>query len=128
MAMTEAEVFEKVKESLVEALGVDEDEVKPEAKISADLGAESIDYLDIIFRLEKGFNIKIPRGELLPDNLLNNPEMVVNGKLTAAGLGELKIRMPHVEFGAFEQDPDISKMMDLFTVQTLVNYVKSKVA
>jgi len=127
MPMSEAEVFEKVKEALVEALSVDEDEVQPEAKIFADLGAESIDLLDIIFRLEKTFNIKIPRGELMPDNLLNNPEFVQNGVLTAAGVAQLKTSMPHVDLTEFEQDPQVNKIMDLFTVQTLVSYASSKV-
>lgn len=127
MAMSEAEVFDVVKETMVDALGVDEDEVKPEAKITADLGAESIDYLDIVFRLEKSLNIKIPRGELFPDNVLNNPEFVQEGKLTAAGLDQLKERMPHVDFTEFQSDPDINKMADLFTVQTIVNYVMTKV-
>jgi len=127
MPMTEDEIFEKVKETLVEALGVDEDEIKPEASLMGDLGAESIDFLDIIFRLEKGFNIKIPRGEMFPDNL-NNPELVQNGKITAAGLTMLKERMPHVDFTEFEKDPDLSKITDLFKVQTIVNYIKTKVA
>ena len=60
------EVFEKVREALVDALGVDDDEVTPEATLVGDLGAESIDFLDIVFRLEKSFDIKIPRGELFP--------------------------------------------------------------
>lgn len=127
MPMTEPEIFEKVKETLVEALGVDEDEIKPEASLMGDLGAESIDFLDIIFRLEKGFGIKIPRGEMFPDNL-NNPEFVQNGKITPAGLTMLKERMPHVDFTEFEKDPDLSKITDLFKVQTIVNYVKIKVA
>ena len=127
MPMSDNEVFEKVKETLVEALGVDDDEVTPEASLTADLGAESIDFLDIGFRLEKAFNIKIPRGELFPDNL-NNPEFVQNGKLTPAGLAMLKERMPHADFSDFEKDPDISKMAEMFKVQMLVNYVKTKVA
>ena len=127
MAMTEQEVFQKVKEILVEALSVDEEEVTPQAAITGDLGAESIDYLDIAFRLEKGFNIKIPPGDLIPDNVLNNPEYVANGKVTEAGLAKLKVSMPHVDFTGFEQDPDVGKMMDLFKVQTLVNYVMTNV-
>ncbi len=127
MPTTRDEVFAKVRETLVEALGVDEEEVTPQAKISADLGAESIDYLDIVFRLEKAFEIKIPRGELFPDNILNNPEFVSNGKLTPAGLATLKQRMPHADFSQFEQDPDVSRMADLFKVQTIVNYVAAKV-
>ena len=127
MPMTEAEVFEKVKEALVEALAVDEDEVQPQATLMGDLGAESIDFLDIIFRLEKAFNIKIPRGELFPDNILNNPDLVKNGKLTPTGLAQLKERMVHADLSQFEKDPDISKMSELFKVQTIVNYLLTKV-
>jgi len=127
MPINEAEVFEKTREALVEALGVDDDEVTPEAKISADLGAESIDYLDIVFRLEKAFDIKIPRGELFPDNILNNPEYVQDGRLTEAGLDQLRQRMGHLDLSEFEKDPDINKITDLFTVQTIVSFVLSKV-
>ncbi len=127
MAMSEGEVFDKVKDVLVEALGVDDDEITSEAKLSADLGAESIDFLDITFQLEKAFDIKIPRGELVPDNILNNPEFVQDGKLTETGLAEVKKNMPHVDFDDFEKDPDVSKMRDLFSVQTIVRYVMSKV-
>ena len=127
MPMTEEEVFEKVKETLIDALGADDDEVTGEATLTGDLGAESIDFLDIVFRLEKAFGIKIPRGELFPDNILNNPEFVQDGKLTATGLSELKQRMAHGDFSDFEQDPDVNKMAELFKVQTIVNYVMGKV-
>ena len=125
--MTEEEVFEKVKETLVDALSVDDDEIQAEATLTGDLGAESIDFLDIVFRLEKAFDIKIPRGELFPDNILNNPEFVQEGKLTDTGLAELKQRMPHADLSDFEQDPDVNKMAELFKVQTIVNYVMGKV-
>ena len=128
MPMSETEVFEKVKETLVDALGVDDNEVTPQATLTGDLGAESIDFLDIVFRLEKAFNIKIPRGELFPDNILNNPEYVQNGRLTPAGLTQLKKGMPHADFSDFEKDPNVSKMAELFKVQTIVNYIKTKVA
>lgn len=129
MAMNRDEVFVKVKEVLVDALGVDDDEVSPTAKVMADLGAESIDILDIVFRLEKTFNIKVPRGELfLPDDLLNNPEFVSDGKMTAKGMEELKRSMPHADMKDFEKDPDINRMSDLFTVDTIVNYVQRKLA
>ena len=82
---------------------------------------------DIVFRLEKTFNIKIPRGELFPDNILNNPEFVRDGKLTPNGLAQLKERMPHADFAEFEQDPDVNKMAELFKVQTIVNYLLAKV-
>ncbi len=127
MAMSEAEVFEKVKEALIEALGVDDDEVTPEAKLAADLGAESIDFLDITFRLEQSFDIKIPRGELIPDNLFNDPTYVSDGRLTEKGLTEFKNRMPHADLTEFEKDPDITKIMDLFAVETIVKFVMAKV-
>jgi len=124
--MTRDEVFEKVRETLEEALGVDADEVTPEATLTEDLGAESIDFLDIVFRLEKAFDIKIPRGELFPDNILNNPQFVADGKLTEQGLATLKERMPHADFTEFEQDPDINNMANLFKVDTIVNYLVAK--
>jgi len=126
--MTRDEIFGKVKEVLVDALGVDDDEIKEEATLTGDLGAESIDFLDIVFRLEKTFSIKIPRGELFPDDILNNPEYVSNGKMTPMGLAQLKKAMPHADFTEFEADPDVNKMPNLFTVKTIVNYVTKKMA
>ena len=126
MPMTQDEILGKVQEILVEALGVDDEEVKPEKTLMGDLGAESIDFLDIVFRLEKAFAIKIPAGDLFPDNIQNNPEFVGNGKLTPAGLTKLKESLPHVELGDFESDPDLNKMQELFKVQTIVNYVASR--
>lgn len=129
MAMSRDEIFAKVQENLVDALGVDDDEVTDDATLMGDLGAESIDFLDIVFRLEKAFNIKIPREELFPaENLLNNSEYVDNGKLTPAGLDKLKESMPHVDFSEFAEDPDVNKISDLFTVDSIVKYVETKVA
>jgi acyl carrier protein len=106
---------------------VDDDEVKPEATLMGDLGAESIDFLDIVFRLEKTFGIKIPREELFPaESLMNNPEFISNGKMTTKGLAELKAKMPHSDIAAFAQNPDMSKFADLFTVGMIVNFVESK--
>jgi len=128
MAMSRDEILNVVRETLVDALGVDEDEVTEDATLTGDLGAESIDFLDIVFRLEKSFNIKIPRGELFPDEILNNPEYVQDGKLTDAGLTTLKETMKHADFSEFEKDPDVNKMPDLFTVRTIVNYIEGKLA
>ncbi len=127
MPMSRDEIFKEVKEVLVDALGVDDDEVTAEATLMGDLGAESIDFLDIVFRLEKAFGIKIPREELFPaESLMNNPEFVNNGKLTETGLAELKSKMPHTDYTTFENDPDINKLGDLFTVKAIINYVSSK--
>jgi len=128
MAMSREEIFENVRETLVDALAVEPDEVTEDATLTGDLGAESIDFLDIVFRLEKSFNIKIPRGELFPDDLLNNPEYVENGKFTVQGLERIKGAMPHADFSDFEKDPDVNKMTELFTVKTLINYIESKLA
>lgn len=132
MPMTRDEIFSRVQGVLADALGVDEADVKPAATLSGDLGAESIDYLDIVFRIEKAFNIKIPKGELFPDpqamqGLLKDPRYVQNNKVTAQGLTELKRLMPHLDLSGVEQDPDISKMTNLFTVNAVVNYVESRV-
>jgi len=120
------EVFDKVRTALVDALGVDEDEVTPEATMVGDLGAESIDFLDIVFRLEKAFNIKIPRGELFPEDVLTNPEYVKDGKVTAAGLDLLKKRMPFADLSKFQANPNVQDFGNLLTVQDMVRYVESK--
>ena len=125
--MSRDEIFKQVQEVLVDALGVDDDEITPEATLMGELGAESIDFLDIVFRLEKAFGIKIPREELFPaENLMNNSELISNGKLTEKGLAELKDKMPHTDLAAFEKDPDINKLGDLFTVDAIVNFVENK--
>jgi len=127
MAVDKEQVFKQVQEVLVDALGVDENEVIGDATLMGDLGAESIDFLDIVFRLEKAFGIKIPREELFPaETLMGNPELVNNGKLTAKGLAELKDKMPHTDISAFQNDPDINKLADLFTVNSIVRYVEGK--
>jgi len=127
MAMSRDEIFQEVQEVLVNALGVDDDEVKTEATLMGDLGAESIDFLDIVFRLEKAFGIKIPREELFPaESLMNNSEFVSNGKFTEVGLNELREKLPHTDLASFENDPDINKLGDLFTVGAIVNYVDGK--
>ena len=128
MTMSRDEIFQKVQEVLVDALGVDDDEVTAEATLMGDLGAESIDFLDIVFRLEKAFGIKVPREELFPaEGLLNNPDLVSDGKLTEKGLAELRENVPHTDLTGFEDDPDINKLADLFTVNAIVNYVDGKI-
>jgi len=127
MAISREEIFKKVQEVLVDALGLDEEDVTEDATLMGDLGAESIDFLDIVFRLEKTFNIKVPREELFPaESILNNPEFVSGGKLTPKGLAELKTRMPHTDLTEFEKDPDVNKIADLFNVGAIVNFLETK--
>ena len=122
------EVFDKVREALVDALGVDDDEVVPGATMVGDLGAESIDFLDIVFKLEKSFDIQIPRDELFPDDILTNAEFIQDGKVSAEGLVKLKERMPFADLTKFEQNPLVQDFGNLLTVQDLCNYVATKTA
>ena len=131
--MTREEIFESVRKVLEEALGVDEDEVTPEASLTGDLEAESIDFLDIVFRLEKTFgtperSFKIEQGELFPENLMENPEWISESKFTEAGMAMLRQHMPHVDFSAFESDRDVNKVAELITVQSIVDFVDRKLA
>lgn len=124
--MTEQEIFEKVQVVLEDALGVDADEVTLEATLTDDLGAESIDFLDIQFRLEKAFDIKISQGEMFPENVLQNAEYVQDGLVTDKGIAALKEKMPHVDFSDFESDPQVEKVAELFTVDAVVKFVQGK--
>lgn len=125
--MTRDEIFGKVRDVLVDALAVDEDEVTPTASLVGDLGAESIDFLDIVFQLERTFGFKIAQGELFPEGVAQDPRFVKDGMVTADGISALKTKLPHVDFSSFEKDPQISKVAKIFTVETLVNFVEKKV-
>ncbi|MAJ47924.1 MAG: hypothetical protein CBC35_11760 [Planctomycetes bacterium TMED75] len=136
MALSRTEVESRVASVLEEALGVDADEITPEATLINDLGAESIDFLDISFQLEKAFEdecspetpFKIEQGELFPENVLNDPELVEDGRLTDNGMALLKEKMPHVDFSDFESDRSVGKIPELFTVKTLVDFCERKLA
>jgi acyl carrier protein len=126
MASIDEDVFSKVQAALVDALGVDDDEVTPEATMVGDLGAESIDFLDIVFKLEKAFSIKVPREELFPEDILTNAAHVKDGRVTDTGLAELKARMPWANLGKFESNPRVQDFGDVLTVGDLCRYVQTK--
>ena len=126
--MNRDEIFEKVRDVLVEALGVDDDEVTPEASLAADLGAESIDFLDIVFQLEQAFGFKIEQGELFPENVTQDPEFVKDGLVTEKGLTMLRERLPHIDFSKLDDDPQITRVAQVFTVDALVNFCERKLA
>ena len=124
---SQQEIYTKVAATLVEALNVDEGDVKPTSTLQGDLGAESIDFLDIVFRLEREFGIKIPRGELFPESIFQgDPEFVQNGRVTPKGLDELRTRMPFADLKAFEANPEVSHLSDLFTVDLIARYIQGK--
>jgi len=121
------EIYTKVSATLVEALNVDEEEIQPTSTLQGDLGAESIDFLDIVFRLEREFGIKIPRGELFPESIFQgDPEFVQNGRVTEKGLAELRSRMPFADLDRFEANPEVGAISDLFTVEMITRYIQGK--
>ena len=121
------EIYTKVSATLVEALNVDEEDIKPTATLQGDLGAESIDFLDIVFRLEREFGIKIPRGELFPESVFQgDPDFVREGRVTDQGMGELRSRMPYADLSALDQARRLTAVPDLFTVGLVVRYVAWK--
>lgn len=128
MNSMEQQIFGKIQETLAGALGVDREQIRPDASLTRDLGAESIDFIDIIFRLEKAFDIKIPSGELFPGNVLNDERFVKEGRVTPAGLAELKAKVPYLDIESFGRDPQVSKLAEHFTVQMVVSYIQDRLA
>ncbi len=125
---TEDEIYDKVREALVDALGVEDDEVTPTATLQGDLDAESIDFLDIVFRLEKAFDIKIERGELFPEDILTNADYVQDGKVNAEGIAKLRERMPFADLTKFEAEPVVQNLGQQLTVKDMCNFVAHKLA
>ena len=126
--MSKEDVFAGVKEQLIEALAVDDDQVTFEATLMGDLGAESIDLLDIVYRLEKAFSIKIDRGELVPDDIVNDTQgkYVIDGKLTALGLEEIKSRIPFADLTSLEKNPVVQNLATVLTVRDMCYLVEQK--
>lgn len=133
MAMTRNDILEHVRAIMEEALGVDAEEVVPGARLTADLGAESIDFLDIVFRLEKTFStaeqpFKISQGELFPENLVENEEWVADGRFTDTGVAMLKDRLPHVDLSGLDEHRDLATVADFITVESIIGFVERKLA
>jgi len=122
------EVFSKVQSALVDALGVDEEDVTHSATMVGNLGAESIDFLDIVFKLEKAFGIKIQTEDLFPKDILTEGSYVNDGKVNANGLAELKKRMPWADLTKFESNPRVQDFGDVLTVSDLCRYVQAKLS
>jgi acyl carrier protein len=121
------EIQTRVAKVLVQALGVEEDDLRPSATLQGDLGAESIDFLDILFRLEREFGIKIGRDELFPDPISpDDSAFVRDGRLTDEGLTALRLRMPYANFRDLEFDRRLNRIDDLFTVDLLTSFIMWK--
>lgn len=124
--MTRDEILNTISEILVDALAVDDDEITPSATLIGDLGAESIDILDITFKLEQEFGFKIAQGELFPEGITQDPDYVEDGVVTPKGLELLKERGPHFDMAALEADPSVENVRKIFTVDALVNFCEHK--
>ena len=131
MAVSNDEIQSAVQDAIVGALGVDEDEVTADATLLGDLGAESIDLLDILFRLERKLGIKIQASDLgayvqggIPDEEFGDE----NGIVSAKGLAQLKKVMPQINTDALAGKLEAGKVMSLFTVQNLTGMVAERAA
>jgi acyl carrier protein len=121
------EVDARLAKVLVEALGVDGSAIIPSARLQGDLGAESIDFLDIVFRIEKEFWIKIPRGELFFESVFQDKAgFVQDGHLTSEGLAALRSHMTYANLDHLERDRRPIDVADLFTVDLLASYITWK--
>ena len=118
-------IFPKVAELMADALGRDAEEVKLESSLIDDLGAESIDFLDIIFRLERGFKVKIPRGKIVEEARgdLSEAEFEKSGLVTDAGLERLKLFLSEVPASRFKSPLHVADIPRLFTTETFCRMV-----
>ncbi len=108
-------------------MGVDEDDVTPAASLLGDLGAESIDLLDIAFRLERQFAIAVPGGDVFIEPArLGEADYVRDGRLTNDGRSALRARMPYADLTGLESDKRLDSVNDMFTVDLLVCYIAWK--
>lgn len=120
-----ASVFPKLAEAMADALGCEVAEIVPTASLIDDLDAESIDFLDIIFRLEKEFKIKLPRGKIIEDSrgALSESEFEEEGVLTNAGLNQLKSYLSEVPSERFKTPLNVADIPRLFTPETFMKLV-----
>ncbi|MGD9108547.1 MAG: acyl carrier protein [Gammaproteobacteria bacterium] len=123
--MNVEQVYPQVKNIVADVLAIDEEEVGLKDSLVKKLGAESIDFLDLIFRLEKEFNIKIPRGQIEKEarGTLSEAEFESNGVLTEAGISALKKYMPEVAESEFKSGMLTAEIPTLFTVETICKLI-----
>lgn len=118
-------VFPKVATTVADALGCDLEQVKLESSLIDDLGAESIDFLDLVFRLERAFKVKIPRGKIVEDARgdLSEADFEKGGTVTDAGLERLKGFLNEVPAERFKSPLNVSDIPRLFTAETFCKIV-----
>jgi acyl carrier protein len=121
------QITDRVAQALVQALGVSRSDITPETSLVGDLEAESIDFLDVVFRLEKEFGFEIARGELFPQELLRDQALVTSGRLTADGVAALRQRFEFTDLSSLQPGANVDDLMnDLLTVRLIIDFVESK--
>lgn len=121
------DIYAKVASIITEALVVEKQDITPKARLQRDLGADSLDLLEITFRLEHAFGIEIPLGELFPDSTFRlDPELLQDGKLTDKGIAEIHSRLPYADLTSLKDDRRLGAVPDLFTVGLVAAYVAWK--
>lgn len=116
----------KVTEIVIEALGLEDEEVTLESNLIDDLAAESIDFVDIAFNLEKEFGFKVNPGDIFPAFFVQGKTFGEDGKLLAELKERLSNEYPHInkdQIAAFESNKNAGAFM---AVETIVNFVKNK--
>ena len=118
-------IFPKVAETMADALGCDVEQVKLDASLIDDLGAESIDFLDIVFRLERAFKVKIPRGKIVEEarGSLSESEFEKGGQVTEAGVARLRDFLSEVPAERFKTPLLAAQIPRLFTTETFCKMV-----
>jgi acyl carrier protein len=125
--MQREEIYLKVAATVAETMCLDIQSVHATSKLCGDLGAESIDIVDLLFRLEHVFRIDIPSSDFNPAAILQqHPEYVQAGRVTEAGLAALRDRLPFADLDAFAENPQRDALYDLFTVETVARYVQAR--
>ena len=123
--MNVAGIFPQVQAIVADVLVVDEEEVSLKSRLIADLGAESIDFLDLVFQLEREFNVKIPRGQLEKDarGELSDAEFEQGGVITDKGINALKSHFSEVDAADFKDNLKVNEIPMLFTVETFCKLI-----
>lgn len=125
---TDQQIYEGVRSIVIDALVAEEEDVTPKARLTDDLGAESIDYLDIFFHVEKMFGVRIEANEQTVNSVLHDEKYVREGMITDEGIEELRRRLPEVDLAPLDESRDVRRFPSVFTVQGIVNLVKARLA
>ena len=128
--ITQAEidaVYPAVAETMADALGCDVEDIKPDVSLIEGLDAESIDFLDMVFRLERAFKIKIPRGKIVENarGALSEAEFEDKGVVTEAGMKQLREYLSEVPAERFKNPMKVKDIPRLFTPETFCKLVVS---